>query len=197
MAYYPSYSTQATTRMCGFYEKQRVIKGSISQNYTKTNYIHFKLCTSSFYAYYLCEETEASGEDVPNTAPQNVHFGPLSTDFVINKTSLVICPKHHFSHSFLAIDKRSNCWTESSFSNLITQGRRNAPSFTLSSFSQMSLPPMFLCSKVLEQVSYTLVCDHRRDCSDSSDEDFCVFTPCSGNSSFQCADENEVLYVVS
>ena len=40
-------------------------------------------------------------------------------------------------------------------------------------------------------VPYTLVCDHRLDCADGSDEDFCVFQPCTYTQS-ACKDEKQV-----
>nr|KAG5699356.1 hypothetical protein BaRGS_008264 [Batillaria attramentaria] len=38
----------------------------------------------------------------------------------------------------------------------------------------------------IEHVPYTLVCDHRSDCNDDSDEDFCVFPPCDPLLHFMC-----------
>ena len=40
-------------------------------------------------------------------------------------------------------------------------------------------------------VPYTLVCDHRPDCDDGSDEDFCSFEPCS-STQFECRDGKQV-----
>ena len=37
-----------------------------------------------------------------------------------------------------------------------------------------------------------MVCDLLSDCSDGSDEDFCVFPPCAGSEPLQCADRKEV-----
>ncbi|XP_070206255.1 G-protein coupled receptor GRL101-like [Littorina saxatilis] len=50
-----------------------------------------------------------------------------------------------------------------------------------------SLPAMFKCSAGSQRVPYSLVCDHRQQCADSSDENFCVFAPCSGSTPLQCA----------
>nr|KAG5711570.1 hypothetical protein BaRGS_016752 [Batillaria attramentaria] len=46
-----------------------------------------------------------------------------------------------------------------------------------------SLTEDFTCSSGEERVPYTLVCDFRQDCSDGSDESFCVFQPCSSDES--------------
>nr|KAG5701005.1 hypothetical protein BaRGS_022716 [Batillaria attramentaria] len=50
------------------------------------------------------------------------------------------------------------------------------------------LPPSFTCKKDEMRVPYTLVCDFRPDCSDASDEDFCVFRPCKIGQ-FHCGDK--------
>ncbi|KAL8601648.1 hypothetical protein ACOMHN_003914 [Nucella lapillus] len=49
-------------------------------------------------------------------------------------------------------------------------------------------PPSFHCTSDKQRVSYTLVCDHRPDCSDASDERFCVFplVTASMQTHFQC-----------
>nr|KAG5710532.1 hypothetical protein BaRGS_013178 [Batillaria attramentaria] len=53
--------------------------------------------------------------------------------------------------------------------------------------TRIDLPPLrFLfpvndgdvCTNGFERVHYTFVCDYRPDCSDASDEKFCVFPPC-------------------
>nr|KAG5710982.1 hypothetical protein BaRGS_013716 [Batillaria attramentaria] len=48
-----------------------------------------------------------------------------------------------------------------------------------------SLPEM----NEIEHVPYTLVCDHRSDCKDDSDEDFCVFPPCDPFLQYHCGDK--------
>nr|KAG5708968.1 hypothetical protein BaRGS_004607 [Batillaria attramentaria] len=40
------------------------------------------------------------------------------------------------------------------------------------------LPPVMTCTSAQQHVPYSLVCDHRKDCQDGSDEEFCVFDPC-------------------
>ena len=75
----------------------------------------------------------------------------------------VKCPKGHVTHTFLSCDMRSDCWAE-------THVSCDAP--------LTPLPPIFECSKGADRVPYTLVCDHRPDCSDGEDEHFCVFPPC-------------------
>ena len=52
--------------------------------------------------------------------------------------------------------------------------------------------PSFQCSNAVQHVPYTLLCDHRQDCSDNSDEDFCRFPPCSGDTPMKCGSSDQV-----
>ena len=49
----------------------------------------------------------------------------------------------------------------------------------------------FQCRDNSGCVPYTLVCDHRQDCADGSDEDFCVVQPCTYTQS-ACRDGRQV-----
>ncbi|XP_025085565.1 G-protein coupled receptor GRL101-like [Pomacea canaliculata] len=79
----------------------------------------------------------------------------------------VTCPSQHVTHTFLACDVRSDCWEE----RYDTSWSCSAP--------VVPVPPAFTCDSGAERVPYTLVCDHRADCSDRSDEDFCQFPACN------------------
>ena len=46
-------------------------------------------------------------------------------------------------------------------------------------------PPSFQCQSETQRVPYSLVCDHRQDCLDGSDETFCTFLPCYLHYQFQ------------
>nr|KAG5711572.1 hypothetical protein BaRGS_016754 [Batillaria attramentaria] len=41
----------------------------------------------------------------------------------------------------------------------------------------------------MQHVPYTLVCDFRSDCSDASDESFCVYPPCPASQSLNCGNK--------
>lgn len=82
------------------------------------------------------------------------------------------CPMNHFTHKFMACD--GACWG----------GKDGDTSLCLARLT--SLPPLFKCVDVQQSVPYTLVCDHRADCRDGSDEDFCYFPPCNITSPFRC-----------
>ena len=84
----------------------------------------------------------------------------------------------HITHKFLACDGLSDCLVTPDQTGNDLCARDTDPS-----------PPFFVCDNKAQQVPYTLVCDHRHDCADGSDEDFCVFQPCGDPSvSFHCGD---------
>ena len=82
------------------------------------------------------------------------------------------CPSGHVTHGFLSCDLQSLCWAH--FASTVVCESPLLP-----------VPPTLLCSNHAERVPYPLVCDHRPDCTDHSDENFCVFPDCLGPS-FQC-----------
>ena len=85
------------------------------------------------------------------------------------------CPLDHVTHEFLACDVRSTCWSDN-------DDTRQAWGFPWRGLceSQRNLLPAFTCHDGVTHVPYTLVCDHRDDCHDGSDETFCTFPPCHG-----------------
>ena len=50
----------------------------------------------------------------------------------------------------------------------------------------------FLCRDGDQQVSYTFLCDHRQDCWDESDEDFCSFADCDHSMAMSCGSSSLV-----
>nr|KAG5691414.1 hypothetical protein BaRGS_016330 [Batillaria attramentaria] len=114
--------------------------------------------------HYICEF------DVPPAEPPPTIRIANSPEWsaVINHTK---CPDGHVTHEFLACDAKSACWATE-------HGACQAP--------MTQLPPSFTCADGVERVPYSLVCDYRPDCSDVSDEDFCIFPPCSLTEAFFC-----------
>ena len=142
-------------------------------------------CYEGDYAHFLCEVPSVVSDDVNNTAShvtvsENIHFtaSPSFTrsDFPFKVTS---CPDGHLTHEMFACDVPSACWVDA-----VTTPRSCRSSL-------QPLPPSFTCSTGQDDVPYTLVCDHRPDCKDSSDESFCDFLPCDPITNFDCG-EREV-----
>ena len=140
-----------------------------------------KACNCS----YLCEPVELQHESNGHGAPTSKTGLPgLSAisgiqSLTDKKFKAAVCPSGHLTHDFLSCDSRSACWAASDV--------RGARSRCLAPLSP--LPPSFPCSDGVGTVPYSLVCDHRHDCSDSSDETFCHFPPCDSTNSremFQC-----------
>ena len=115
----------------------------------------------------------------------------LNTSFA-SSIEEVICPQGHITHTFLACDLVSMCWHRNGRSGSNPQNSDNVCIAPLK-----PLPPSFNCHVNGQYVPYTLVCDHRSDCSDGSDEDFCVFHEgeefiCLGDTSIRCGFTQEV-----
>ncbi|KAK7107085.1 hypothetical protein V1264_015062 [Littorina saxatilis] len=53
--------------------------------------------------------------------------------------------------------------------------------------------PYFECRSGVQHLPYTLVCDHRHDCADNSDEDFCQFPPCTGDTPLKCGTSHQCI----
>ena len=134
----------------------------------------FKLKRKKEYiAGYLCEYPTTTTGDPANIVNDIVRKGKSSKE-AWSQTSLFLqCPQSHVTHTYLACDEDSACY-----------GVSGDCAAGLTSF-----PLPFVCYNDVEHVPYTLVCDHRSDCSDHSDEDFCHYAPCSVSSQFQCTDK--------
>ena len=52
--------------------------------------------------------------------------------------------------------------------------------------------PDFLCRSGGQQVSYSFLCDHRQDCWDDSDEDFCSLGECAHSMAMPCGSSTMV-----
>lgn len=122
-------------------------------------------CNGNNSASFLCKAPAR----VEETSPQM----PVAIDASWS-VDVVQCPLHHITRTFLACDVNSQCWADTYDSS------RSCDTLLT------SLPPSFACANEIQFVPYTLVCDHRPDCSDSSDEYFCVFPSCPPHQYFRC-----------
>ena len=109
-------------------------------------------------------------------SPTRLQIPVLTRNEEIQVSSYSMCPAGHVTRKFLSCDLQAAClWYHTS-------------SMLFCGSSLLPPPPMFKCSSEMEQVPYPLVCDHRPDCRDFSDENFCVFRSCSGKS-FHCGNK--------
>ena len=100
---------------------------------------------------------------------------------------MVTCPDGHMTHAFLACDVSVSCWAGNDviFSLHPHTWALPTPQSCSAPLAVTSLPPSFPCPSGEWRVPYSLVCDHRPDCQDGSDETFCLFSTCH-ESHFQC-----------
>ena len=133
-------------------------------------------------ANFLCDLPPDTGIPVLEQRSKNSRQlleSNLSTN-LFPKALFVECPDGHMTHVYLACDVHSTCFALDS-STSVSCAAPLTP-----------LPPSFMCNNGVQHVPYTLVCDHRSDCSDRSDERFCVFTPCNVTSQFQCRNQQVI-----
>ncbi|KAL8612844.1 hypothetical protein ACOMHN_038099 [Nucella lapillus] len=108
----------------------------------------------------------------PRPPPAPIHLTPPALQ--PHQGRYLRCLSGHVTHLFLACDLDSHCWAESDSS-----APCKAP--------LTSQPAVFSCAEGrVEGVPYSLVCDHRQDCGDGSDERFCSFPPCRAPEQFTC-----------
>ena len=88
------------------------------------------------------------------------------------------------THELLACDAQSYCWGQVDV--IATDDRKTSTSSSCGA-PLTSTPPSFACESGADRVPYSMVCDHSRDCLDSSDEDFCHFDSCFGGTQFECS----------
>ncbi|KAK7490075.1 hypothetical protein BaRGS_00018775, partial [Batillaria attramentaria] len=123
-------------------------------------------CYHKYLGAVLCEIAATSNNKTLEQSAVNISQ-PDPEAFPASPMT-VTCPAGHVTHTFLACDRKSACWLDNHPG--IVFPKCNAP--------LTPLPPSFLCANGLESVQYTFVCDHRSDCSDGSDEDFCDLPAC-------------------
>ena len=132
-------------------------------------------CDKNITDSFLCEMDVTENAGRAEDASEEIHIGPVDW---LGNGSHVTCPTGHMTLTFLACDVQSACWASHMDSQASSCGAALTP-----------LPPSFTCGNGVERVPYTLVCDHRSDCSDNSDENFCVFPSCRLLGQLQCTNK--------
>ena len=101
----------------------------------------------------------------------------------------VTCPTDHVTHAFLACDVSAFCWAGRNVTFSLLPESWALPASWSCPAPVTFLPPSFPCRSEEQRVPYSLVCDHRPDCADGSDEGFCTFLPCQWQTEFQCTNK--------
>ena len=147
-------------------------------------------CNVPIDSDYLCEFESPVKTDNPGKGVSDTDIKLVSPSVVRLTVPYVRCPDGHLTHASLACDAQSACWLRSY--GYVESEVWGVPSSTSCPAPMTSLPPMFTCGSGEQRVSYSMVCDHRLQCGDGSDESFCVFPPCSGSTPLQCDTSRQV-----
>ena len=134
-------------------------------------------CDRILDAHFLCEMSADTDQQSESGQGSSISL-PVPSHPAFAARGMVECQDHSASRQFLGCDTRS--------------GRRDSPDTPPCPHDRRDLDSLwFQCRDNSGCVPYTLVCDHRQDCADGSDEDFCHFTPCS-RAQFACSDDRQV-----
>ena len=154
--------------------------------------LHHNLASSSSAITKNDRQTETFSlstlqQTQPNTVKVKVRVKPLNTTST-GQWRPVTCGGRHLTHMFLACDAFVVCWAGSdvTFSRHSDTWASPTSNTCPVPLVGLPLPPSFPCRSLEQRVPYSLVCDHRTDCLDGSDEAFCHFPPCLNQSQFQC-----------
>ena len=137
--------------------------------------------------YHLCEFPATR---IGRQARLNI----AATTLQPNASWWVFCPSGHVAHTFVACLGRRTCWAKDHVAYGSTRDSWDIPSYPTCPAPLSPLPPSYACATGGDRVSYTFVCDHRKDCSDNSDENFCHHPACGGSSPLRCGDITQVRY---
>ena len=137
--------------------------------------------------HYICEF------DPPEDSKQTIQLADLQqTANVSYRVPSIPCPQRHWTHEFLACDAESECWTKGNVGLSTVRPDWDTPASSWCDVTSPSFPLYFLCSQGVQRVPFTLVCDSRADCVDRSDEDFCLYRPCSPDKPRKCGNTRQV-----
>lgn len=117
-------------------------------------------CHEPLRRRYICETRTVDRKRGSQRAMENM------PDDSANQTlpfPHVRCPRGHVTHTFLACDAKSSCFSRTYVSSVGT---------VLSSCGVQLQPELtsFACTDGFERVPYSLVCGYRRDCLDNANE---------------------------
>ncbi|KAK7093324.1 hypothetical protein V1264_007100 [Littorina saxatilis] len=91
----------------------------------------------------------------------------------------------HLMHTFLVNDVTSKCGSTDDVVNSVHCVKTGDGQHYCQT-SVTRVVELYRCENGKQRVPYSLVCDYRHDCQDSSDENFCVFPACNPTKEFEC-----------
>ena len=170
VAYYARYARRAQPPLYGIIYRDKYIKMSHASDKAYGSPLCMRDTTSNAHTHK---------NSISQTRPviPSVHAN-ISVPFLY-----VICSYGYYTHKFLVCDARSACLQHGS------PGRSGDSDKIVTALCKSVLATLFTCRNDMEQVPYSLVCDHNQDCLDSSDEDFCMHPSCSSSWQFECTNK--------
>ncbi|KAK7462032.1 hypothetical protein BaRGS_00038561, partial [Batillaria attramentaria] len=145
------------------YASERLSKPVCSLLTAPDNYLLTTSCgRSSPFNFLFCERKKHDhrGQRSETRFTTTANFSRLT-----GSVEMIECPNGHHVKDFLSCDMLSQCGTDSYVTSCQTPELKDVS--------------MFVCDVGAQTLHYTLVCDHRPDCSDGSDETFCVHGQCA------------------
>nr|KAG5708960.1 hypothetical protein BaRGS_009369 [Batillaria attramentaria] len=130
-------------------------------------------CLSLAASHVMCEPVHNQDETYDRMPPELHNLtAPLSWSTYLAPAH---CPNGHVTYDFLSCDPGTDCGQTEHMTSCVTHEAGEMPQFD--------------CERTFQTLHYTFVCDHREDCSDGSDEAFCVHHECPAEqcSNGQCA----------
>ena len=129
------------------------------------NYSRTFPCDEATNADFICEYESKKAVAAPRELRLPVLENEEEDNYGFRNVTVVQCPEGHLTHDFLSCDPSTRCRKTQYVSTCHT--------------SRGGSVPTFACENGLRMFPFTLVCDHRPDCLDNSDEEFCVHEQCA------------------
>ena len=129
----------------------------------------------------ICEFTTNDSDQYHH----EISFPGVHFRFRNGNVKFSICPNGQIAHLFLSCFPHYECGEMLPYPCIYPRSLGNRAD------SLQRTDHVFTCSDGLTMLSYTLVCDFRHHCEDSSDEMFCQHTPCDA---FACSNGQCVSY---
>ncbi|KAL8570306.1 hypothetical protein ACOMHN_011327 [Nucella lapillus] len=122
-------------------------------------------CDEATNADFICEYESNRSKKILNREIQFPVLSYSEKKYGFDNVTVVLCPEGHLTHDFLSCDPSTHCQKHQYVAWCHTTHGGSMPTFA--------------CENGIRTLPFTLVCDHRPDCLDNSDEEFCVHKQCA------------------